>query len=526
MAIRLARWLADHNAGSQATPQNLLAISQNYAGDGGFVDWARQVLRGGEPNKDLAAAFVRLVDRVTELRETENQKFGRAVVEQHVAGDIASGLIPVEQMLDQVVAPAAAKAPVLVLLVDGMSWAVFRELVSDIKSHDWIELGFAPSPKRAIGLTALPSVTEVCRTSLFCGTLRRGQAFDEVQGFAAHPALAAASQPGYAPKLFHKAALEGDEDSSLAGDIRQALADKKQRVVGIVINAVDDHLDKGDQIDAVWTMQHIRVLEPILAEAAAAGRLVVLLSDHGHILDRQTESRDATDGLRWRRPGGNVAKGELEVSSPRVVLPEGGRVVVPWSELLRYGPKKNGYHGGATPQEMLIPISLLWPELRLPDGFGELPVELPPWWTEPTVARPATIVVEPPSRADTERVAPPTLFDKPKAPVIAPALAEPWIAALLQSDVFAVQKKLAGRVRIDEALLQRLLTTLVSRGGSMTAPALAGAIGVPEHRLPGLLAVMQRLLNVEGYAILDRQDASNTVVLNVPLLRKQFELNA
>jgi hypothetical protein len=37
---------------------------------------------------------------------------------------------------------------------------------------------------------------------------------------------------------------------------------------------------------------------------------------------------------------------------------------------------------------------------------------------------------------------------------------------------------------------------------------------------------MQRLLNVEGYAILDRQDASNTVVLNVPLLRKQFELNA
>ena len=40
----------------------------------------------------------------------------------------------------------------------------------------------------------------------------------------------------------------------------------------------------------------------------------------------------------------------------------------------------------------------------------------------------------------------------------------------------------------------------------------------------GLLAVMQRLLNVEGYAILDRQDAANTVVLNIPLLKKQFEL--
>jgi hypothetical protein len=60
----------------------------------------------------------------------------------------------------------------------------------------------------------------------------------------------------------------------------------------------------------------------------------------------------------------------------------------------------------------------------------------------------------------------------------------------------------------------------------MTATALAAAIEEPEHRLPGLLAVMQRLLNVEGYPILDRQDAANTVVLNVPLLKKQFELGS
>jgi hypothetical protein len=80
-------------------------------------------------------------------------------------------------------------------------------------------------------------------------------------------------------------------------------------------------------------------------------------------------------------------------------------------------------------------------------------------------------------------------------------------------------------VRIDDTTLRRLLVALATRGGSMTTPALAGAIEVAEHRLPGLLAVMQRLLNVEGYAILDRQDAANTVVLNVPLLKKQFELN-
>jgi hypothetical protein len=262
-----------------------------------------------------------------------------------------------------------------------------------------------------------------------------------VQGFAAHPALVAFSQPGLTPKLFHKAALEGDDDSSLAGDVRQALANKKQRVVGIVINAVDDHLDKGDQIDALWTMQQIRVLEPILAEAAAASRMVVLVSDHGHTLDRQTEGREPAEGLRWRKPGGTVTKEELEVTSPRVVLPEGGRVVVPWSERLRYGAKKNGYHGGVTPQEMLIPISMLWPELDLPEGFGELPAELPSWWTEPRVARPAMPAVEPPPRPKKGKLQPPTLFEKMETPVAAPASEEPWIKTLLQSEVFAVQDR-------------------------------------------------------------------------------------
>jgi hypothetical protein len=301
------------------------------------VDWARQVLRGGEANKDLAAAFARLVDRVTEVRETENHRFGKALAEQQAMGDAQSGLIPVEQIIERLVADAVEKAPVLLLLIDGMSWPVFRELVSDITTHDWIELRLGSAAKRVIGLAALPSVTEVCRTSLFCGELRTGQASDEIQGFSTHPKLVAASQSGLPPKLFHKAALEGGEGSALANDVRQTLANKKQRVVGIVINAVDDHLDKGDQIDTVWTMQHIRVLEPILAEAGAAERLVILLSDHGHVLDRQTEYREGPDGLRWRRPGGKLMKDELEIISSRVGMPEGGRVVGAWGGSLGGG---------------------------------------------------------------------------------------------------------------------------------------------------------------------------------------------
>jgi hypothetical protein len=526
MSIRLTRWLADRRGAVVEESSNLLTHARRYAGDSGFVDWARQVLHGGEPNKDLAAAFVRLVDCVTELREAENLRFGNTVVEQRAMGDADSGLIPVEQIIEQVVVKAAEIAPTLLLLVDGMSWAVFRELVADITKADWIELGFAARQQRLIGLAALPSVTEVCRTSLLCGKLRRGQAADEVQGFSTHPQMLALSQAGLAPKLFHKAALQGDDDSSLAGDIRNALANKKQRLVGIIINAVDDHLDKGEQIDAVWSTEHIRVLEPILAEARAAGRLVILLSDHGHVLDRQTEYHQATDGLRWRSPGSAIIKGELAVSSSRVIMPDGGCVVLPWSERIRYGLKKNGYHGGICPQEMLIPIGILWPQLEAPEGFQELPSELPFWWTEPTASGPMPVLPTTTRRAkrpaDSKQL---TFSDALAVSRPRPVADETWIKALLQSDVFAEQKqRLTGRTPVADDTVEKFLAALVSRGGSMMTSALAGAVGVPEHRLPGLLAVMQRLLNVEGFAVLDRQDAANTVVLNVQLLKKQFEL--
>jgi hypothetical protein len=34
-------------------------------------------------------------------------------------------------------------------------------------------------------------------------------------------------------------------------------------------------------------------------------------------------------------------------------------VIVPWTEKVYYGRQQNGYHGGATPQEMVCPLILL-----------------------------------------------------------------------------------------------------------------------------------------------------------------------
>ena len=57
----------------------------------------------------------------------------------------------------------------------------------------------------------------------------------------------------------------------------------------------------------------------------------------------------------------------------------------------------------------------------------------------------------------------------------------------------------------------------------MTRAALASAVEMPEHRLPGLPAVVPPVLNGRNPS-LDRQDAASTVVLIVPMLKEQLEL--
>lgn len=521
MAFRLARWLADQKEKSTSLPHSLEIAAQRYAAEGAFVDWARNVLRGGEANKELAAGYMQLLEGVSEIREAENRHFARLL--QKEAGGLLDGgiLVPVENIVERVVAKVSKFSPVLVLLLDGMSCAVFREISADVLENDWIEVGF-DIKQRYLGLSAIPSVTEVSRTSLFCGSLRRGQASDEIAGFASHPALLKVSKQTASPRLFHKASLEDTEDTSLSAEVRKAIADKKLRVVGVVVNAVDDYLDKGDQIDVAWTIQQIRVLAPILAEARSAERIVILLSDHGHICERQTEPRPGEDGVRWRNASAPAGDGELEITSERVKVAEDGKIVVPWTEKIRYGTRKNGYHGGVTPQEMVIPIGLFCGGVRLPEGFEALPIDLPSWWTEPAGPQVDVIKEEPSVEKPRKEVSLP-LFAKATETKEAVAGVR-WVEDIFTSEMFERQKKMAGRVRITDEQIKSVLIALTSRGGTMTETALASQLGLPAHRLSGLLAMLQRIINVDGYLILDRKESSDTVVLNDKLLKKQFEL--
>ena len=64
MSARLLRWLdRASETPTQMAPASLAEAAQQHALWGGFVDWARNTLLGGEPERELADAYVQLLSQ-------------------------------------------------------------------------------------------------------------------------------------------------------------------------------------------------------------------------------------------------------------------------------------------------------------------------------------------------------------------------------------------------------------------------------------------------------------------------------
>lgn len=533
MAMRLVRWLSASN--SSVSPASLAEAASDYLHEGGFVDWARLTLRAGDPVYELSKAYAKLFERVTAVCEERSHAFALLLRDWTAAKKTDTTLVPVEEILDRIVSPLVSGSnKVLVIVMDGMGAAVFRELMDDIAGREWIlraeeAIGLRPA------LATVPSVTEASRVSLLCGRLTQGNAATEKAGFAEHPGLLAKCRAGSPPLLFHKASLQESQDASLAAEVRKEIASTHRYVVGVVVNAVDDHLLKGEQMDTRWTCDAIKVFPTLLHEARMAGRTVIFVGDHGHVLDAGAKSKSyEAGGERWRMDEGEPGEDELQVCGARVVLPESKRLIAPWTEKVHYGVKKNGYHGGLSPQEMVVPIGVLTPGDVPLAGWTEAPVDIPDWWEA------SAVVTEPSSPAPKLKPPTPKETAKPKGmlfpmeeiqaePPVAVAAGEKettpaWIGAFLSSPIFEAQKSLGGRAVPGDKDFTELLAAIDARGGKITSSALAKAIQLSQIRLRGRIAVAQRVLNVDGYAVLTRDDASDTVELDRDLLCLQFDL--
>jgi hypothetical protein len=444
----------------------------------------------------------------------------------------------------------------LVLLMDGMSWANAIELVTNItgESGRWGPATWQPKGHKSRVaflppvIAALPSLTNVSRAALFAGKLPRPgklpATIDDPKRWATNRWAQKHSSDDEQPPLLLKdlATREG----GITVDAERLVASDR-RLVALVINAIDDHLSGSDQIDLQYTAEQIHPLGAILDAAMAAERAVLLISDHGHVPGqpmRPAGERPRTGGARWRAldPGDTPAEFE-------VLLPEQGtwwptaasRVAAIWDETRCYGPSKAGKHGGASLAETVAPAMLLVPETLAtwvadqdPD-LNALALPTPDWWSYDAPRARLLADVKPPPK----RKKKPTPEPGPQLSLLEPvpeperesesAPAHPNIQRELPEILRQLQASPVFREHVANMPAKRVdkviesLALLVEAGDHMGVEAFARLSGIPAWRVPGFIsAELSPVLNRDGYSVVEYNRPGKQIVLCRERLRQMY----
>lgn len=529
-AVRVVRWLEDER-GADRTPSyaGLAALAVRQLESDGWLDAAVNDVASGSDEDELGAGLAHVLELARIARDRHDQEFAAALVGATAAETTGPGLayggsrvVPLERLLPDVVLPLVGrhvdrKEGVLLLVLDGMSTAASVDLLTDVLgSGEWQELLLEGATQRSAGLSLLPSVTEISRASLLCGTLTQGQQEVERRGYQQLTATY-----GVPASLFHKRELDTVRSGfSLPDEVRSAIDDVHGRpLVTCVLNTIDDALDRSDPAGTHWDVAQVKHLRALLDRARETSRTVVMTADHGHVVERrQGRMRAQPDGerkTRYRAATAPVEPGEVLVEGPRVHTTD-HRAVLAVDERLRYGPLKAGYHGGAAPAEVVVPVVVLVPTEQAGDPVLQVaPAQEPSWWSAPLSQAAIVPAVLAPARPPAAA----TLFDEPE--LIA---AESFGRQLVTTAVYTAQVRIAGRLALTTEQVVGAVDALAGGGGRLAGDQLALVLRLQPARLRGAVEQLGRLLNVDGYAVLTRDTATGAVLLDETTAREQFGL--
>ncbi|WP_165984582.1 BREX-2 system phosphatase PglZ [Streptomyces sp. YIM 98790] len=540
-AVRLVRWLAGPVPQVTSVAQGV----REHLASWGWADRAVSVLTEGDAGRDQAVghAYERLIGAVRQRRSLLDEQFAErlAVWAEGASQQAPSGALLIEDVLEKAAAPLAAKdSRPLILVLDGMSAEVAVQLADGLDRRVWTEIvpktGQGGVPGRLAAVSMLPTVTRISRASLLSGAATAGGQSAEQAGFAAfwkkrHRSAA----------LFHKGGYEGGPGHRLAPALLDALAG--DQVVGVVLNTIDNSLASGREGSRThWRLRDVAKLPDLMNAARDYGRPVLLVSDHGHVVDRTPHGHRPADvpgaeSARWRT--GAPGAGEVALAGPRVLAADGRptALTAAWRDDLRYTARQAGYHGGASLAEVTVPVIGLVPSADLiPQNWTLLPRErtAPAWWRGG------------PADGASPAAAPTT------APVAAPTTAAPVVAAagggrkrpaqhgegifmlpglgttgerVVQTAQFRAQREFVRHAPTEKAVAA-VIDALLDAGGKLSPGAVAAAAqaatGKSQRNPERFATVLERLLNIDGYPVLGLVDSGHTVQLNKALLEQQF----
>ncbi|MEU1622024.1 BREX-2 system phosphatase PglZ [Streptomyces sp. NPDC005722] len=525
-AVRLVRWTQSPQPPVESVAQGV----RSHLASSGWADLAVGVLAEGETSRDpaVADAYQRLIEAVRTRRTRLDEAFARrlALWTETASQQAPGGALLIEDVLAEAAAPLARDGGrPLILVLDGMSADVAVHLAGELDRRVWTEVVPKPRPgteaARQAAVSMLPSVTRTSRVSLLCGQPADGGQDKERAGFTTFW-----KKRHRGAHLFHKGGYEGPPGHRLAPELLQVLAGED--IVAVVLNTIDDALADGREgTRGRWSLGDIAKLPDLLNAARDYGRPVVLVSDHGHVLDRtprgqQTPTADGVQGARWRT--GTPGDGEIAVAGPRVRT-DGGRAVLPWREEMRYTARQAGYHGGASLAEITVPVITLIPSAdRIPAGWTLFPTErlAPGWWHGDDEGTPAVSGSEAAPAADRT----PRPLPEPRTADRATALDRAGLGErTVQSAQYKAQREFVRLAPADKAVAA-VLDALLAVGGKLSPGAVAAAAqtatGKSQRNPERFATVLERLLNIDGYPVLQLVESGRTVQLDKALLIQQF----
>jgi|GEM_PF-1545261 len=552
MAARLAAFLVD--PATKETMQSaagaaaeVVRLATFHAHCGGWVDYARQIVRIDESGP-LRKGLANLTAAVDRVRDDFDRRFATAYAQAigakgdrgllrgavRIAGRTQQ-VVLIEDVLSRMGLDVVARADdlkLLVLCMDGMSWANLAELWTSIRKTSFVPVS---QGERAPVLAHVPTITRLSRSALFAGramtstdkldTGRDGERIEQHEGVRALHET---------PVMLLRGDVLG-EGGALSSHARKQVLDGP-RIVAVVVNAIDDQLKGSAQLRVTLSAETIRPLQALLEAAEDTGRLVLLTSDHGNVTSYRFMGAAARTGKdpegmergarhRFLRTGESPLADEMALPVGALERAKGfDRVAVAVHESLRYTTLLHaGEHGGASLAEAIAPAVLLSPRGLLPAleplGVVPCPVEPPRFWElggpRPEIDAPK---IDIPPAAPPKRTGQASLAFEPPPREPAPALFE----ALLASKFFQAQLKSVSDQ--DRAQCLQAIELLIRRGGRMAQDPFGTELGIvmASARVAGLVSKLERVLNVDAEPVVEHDGKSRLVTLDLQLLRAVF----
>lgn len=565
MALRLLAWLAAPKSNLEPTGMQAHAdverLGQWYVTEGGYVDWARRFARGNTEGT-FGQGIQAVLQKVDSLRDELDQRFAKALVAWHEAARPATQVVPIDAALERIAIPflkggePSDGRKLLVLLMDGMAWAQAAELLQSLseQQHPWSPLAWhthhriGRSPYPAV-LANLPTVTEVSRAAFFAGKPMRPGSKLNTQNDPDHFKNNTKLHPFCTERAAPRLLLRGEShtrDGAASEEAISLIRDTERGIVGIVVNAIDSSLKADPQQVNKWGAANIKSLADILEAARAAGRHVLLASDHGHVpADRlQRISSPSGAGTRYRSyagAGDPLEPGELKYSGPGVYLEKNAEgVVLLTGDTQRYGSATHaGEHGGASLAEVVAPCVLLgFDDATLSTAPAELQltrVNQPDWWHYIAPVAPKK-----------SRTTPPAAVTAPSKPTKAKqvsknqlelglpnvdlsqqaAVTETFASASAEPDPIAECDMLVARVpkKADRERIAKAVRLLIDNNGVSSIEAFAQHLGVLPFRAEGIVSTFTEALNVDGFEVLRIDRRARQLFLDKSKLETQFAL--